>query len=149
MMTTAAGAGTTGTVESTVAPTAPAEAAPPVPVQETPVPPVEAKPSNTERGSTGAGEPPAVAPPQEAKPMTRENDGDRAAAMVAQGDGDAVVAQAGFAGRTAVGVLPTLSRLAGSHAPNYRADVAVLASILSLALAGVWIEWRWVGRKPV
>ena len=72
-----------------------------------------------------------------------------AAGIVSQGDSDAAVAKAGYAGSTAVGVLPRLSWPAGSHAPNYKADIAVLASILSLALAGVWIEWRFLGRQPV
>jgi hypothetical protein len=39
--------------------------------------------------------------------------------------------------------------LAGSRTPNYKADIVILVSILSLALAGVWIEWRFLGRKPV
>jgi len=149
MMTTAAQAEAAGTAEPTTAPTAPAEVAPRVPVQETPLPPVEEKPSDTDKGSTGAGEPPAVAPAQEVKPTAQENDGDRAAGAVSQGDSGTAVEKAGFVGSTAVGVLPGLSRLAGSHAPNYKADIAVLASILSLALAGVWIEWRVLGRKPV
>ncbi len=145
MMSTAAQAGTT---EPAVAPNAPAESAPPVPVQETPLVPVE-KPSDTDKGSTGAGEPPAVAPAREVKPTAQENDDDHAAGIVSQGDSDAAVEKAGFAGSTAVGVLPRLSWPAGSHAPNYKADIAVLASILSLALAGVWIEWRFLGRQPV
>ena len=37
----------------------------------------------------------------------------------------------------------------GSGAPNYKADVAIFASILSLALAGVWVEWRLLSRQPV
>jgi hypothetical protein len=68
---------------------------------------------------------------------------------VSQGDSGAAVEKAGFTGNTAVGVLPGLSRLMGSHAPNYKADIAVFASILSLALTGVWIEWRFLGGKPV
>ncbi len=116
MMSTAAQAETAGTTESTVTPTAPAEVAPPVPAQETPLTPapVEKKPSDLDKGSTGA-----------------------------------AVEKAGFADSTAIGVLPGLSRLMSNHAPNYKADIAVFASILSLALAGVWIEWRFLGRKPV
>jgi hypothetical protein len=66
------------------------------------------------------------------------------------GHGDAAVEKAGFADSTVAGVLPGLSSwLTGSRAPNYKADIAVFASILSLALVGVWIEWRFPGRKPV
>jgi tetratricopeptide (TPR) repeat protein len=146
MMSTAAPAGTT---EPTVAPTAPAESAPPVPAQETPLVPVEKKPSDTDKGSTGAGAGSAVAPAQEVEQTAQKNEDNRGAGVVSQGDGGAAVEKAGFAGSTAVGVLPGLSRLIGGHAPNYKADIAVFASILSLALAGVWIEWRFLGRKPV
>jgi hypothetical protein len=156
MMSTAAQGGTAGTAESTVAPDAPAQIAPPVPAQETPLTPVEEKPdvqkekpSDTDKGSTGAGEPSSAAPAQDVEQTARENDDDRGAETVSQGDSGTAVEKAGLAGSTAVGVLPRLSWPAGGHAPNYRADIAVLASILSLALAGVWIEWRFLGRKPV
>jgi hypothetical protein len=157
MMATAAQAEQAGTTtESTVAPNAPAEAAPPVPVPETPLMPVEEKPavpeekpSGTEKASTGAGAELPVAPAQEVKPPAQNGDDNHGAGTLSPGHSDATVEKAGFTGSTGVGVLPRLSRLAGSHAPNYRADIAVLASILSLALTGVWIEWRFLGRRPV
>jgi hypothetical protein len=97
----------------------------------------------------GTSEESLIAPAPGAEQPAQKNDDDRGAGTVSQSDGDAAVEKAGFAGSTAVGVLPGLSRLLGSHAPNYKADIAVFASILSLALAGVWIEWRFLGRKPV
>ncbi len=149
MMSTAPQAGTAGTAESTIAPNAPAEIAPPVPAQETPLTPVEEKPSDTDKGSAGAEES-AVAPVPGVEQTAQRNDDDRGTGTVAQGNGDAAVEKAGFADSTVAGVLPGLSSwLTGSRAPNYKTDIAVFASILSLALAGVWIEWRFPGRKPV
>jgi hypothetical protein len=154
MMSTAAQAGPT---ESTVAPTVPAESAPPVPAQETPLVPVEKKPegqeekpSDPDKGSTDAGAEPAVAAAQEVEQTAQKDDDDRGAGTIAQSDRGAALEKAGFAaGSTAVGVLPGWSRLTGGRAPNYKADIAVFASILALALAGVWIEWRFLGRQPV
>ncbi|MCL5282061.1 MAG: tetratricopeptide repeat protein [Planctomycetes bacterium] len=153
MMSTAAQA---GTAESTVAPEASAPVAPPTPPQETPLVPVEKKPqgqeekpSDTDNGSTGTGAESAIAPAQELEQTPPKDDDDHGAGTVSQSDGGAAVQKAGFADSSAVDVLPGLSRLIGSHTPNYRADMVVFASILSLALAGVWIEWRFLGRKPV
>ncbi len=152
MMSTAAQAGTT---EPTVAPNTPAESAPPVPAQETPLTPAEKKsdgqeekPSDTDKGSTGTGTESAVAPAQEVEQTSQRDDDGHGAGGVSQGDSGAAAQKAGFADSAAVGVLPGLSRLIGGHTPNYRADIAVFASILSLALAGVWIEWRFLGRRP-
>ena len=155
-MSTAAQAGTSGTTESTVAPGAPAEVAPPVPVQETPLTPGEQKPDVPQEKPSGTGkeggapvEGLTVAPAQAGEQMTQKDDNNHGAGTVSQGNSDTALATAGFVGSTSVGVLPGLSRLTGSHAPNYKADVAILVSILSLALAGVWIEWRFLGRQPV
>jgi hypothetical protein len=141
MMSTASQAGTT---EPTVAPTVPAENAPAVPAQETPLAPVE-RTLDMDQGSAGS----AVAPAPEVEQTALRDDDRRGAGDVAQGAGGAAVEKAGFAGSAAAGVWPGLSRLIGSHAPNYRADIVVFVSILSLALAGVWIEWRFLGRRPV
>jgi tetratricopeptide (TPR) repeat protein len=156
MMTTAAQAETTGATESTAAPTAPAEIAPPVPAQQTPLMPAEEKPdvqenkpSDNDTGSTGAGAGSPIIPVPEVGETAPKNDDNRGAGDVSQGEGGVAVDKAGFAGAAAVDVLPGLSRLMGSHVPNYKADIAVFASILSLALAGVWIEWRFLSRKPV
>jgi hypothetical protein len=111
-----------------------------VPVQQKPEG-QEEKPSDTNQSDAGAGAESPVAPAQ-------TDDDDRGAGIVAQDDSGAAVQKAGFADSTAVDVWPGLSRLIGSHAPNYKADIAVFASILSLALAGIWIEWRVLGRQP-
>jgi tetratricopeptide (TPR) repeat protein len=148
MMSTAAQAGTAEGAEPVRAPVVPADLAPATePENKADAP--EEKPSDTNRGNMGTSEESLIAPAPGAEQPAQKNDDDRGAGTVSQSDGDAAVEKAGFAGSTAVGVLPGLSRLLGSHAPNYKADIAVFASILSLALAGVWIEWRFLGRKPV
>jgi tetratricopeptide (TPR) repeat protein len=51
-----------------------------------------------------------------------------------------------FEGTAGVDFVPALSWLTGGHAPNYKVDIGIFASILALALAGLWIEWRFLNR---
>ena len=68
--------------------------------------------------------------------------------VIHENDEGAAVEEAGFVGGPAA-LVSGLLRLVGRGAPNYKADIAIFASILSLALAGVWVEWRLLSRQPV
>jgi len=136
----AAQAGTTGGTESTGTPEAPAGIAPATSPQNKQNM-QEEKPSDTGKKSEGAVDQSSLVPTQDDTEQPAGNN-----------DGGAAVEvdQAGFLGGAATaGVLPSLGRLMGSHAPNYRMDIVIFGSILSLALIGVWIEWRLPSRRPV
>jgi tetratricopeptide (TPR) repeat protein len=110
----------------------------------TPVPGTESKPGTPGPGSLEVG------PRQDLDEPADGQDNAAATGAMSQDDGRAVVEKAGFfRGSAGGGLWSGLSRLLGSDAPNYKADMAVFAALLSLALAGVWIEWRLLGRKPV
>jgi tetratricopeptide (TPR) repeat protein len=154
-MTSFAQAGTTEGAESTVAPKAPAESTPVVPAAVAPVAVPEgkpdgqdAKPSDAGKEGAGAADKSSVGPTQDVvQPADNNNDGG-GAGVIREGDNGAAVEKSGFSGSPA-GLVSGLSRLTGSRAPNYRTDIAIFASILSLALAGVWVEWRLLGHRPV
>jgi hypothetical protein len=139
-------AATAGNAESAGTPKASVESTPVVPAGIAPATLPENKPD-------GQGEKPSsVGPMQDVQPPAEKNNDEGGTGAVPQGksDGGAAAEKAGFFDSTATsGVLPALSQLMGSHAPNYKADIVILGSILSLALAGVWIEWRVLGRRPV
>jgi tetratricopeptide (TPR) repeat protein len=152
---TAGQAGTTEGAESTVAPQTPAEEAPVVPATIAPATEPESKPDvqgvkPSDAGQEGAGalDEPSVGPTQDIQPPADHNDNGGAAAVIQESDEDAAAEEAGFAGGPAA-LVSGLSRLAGSGAPNYKADVAIFASVLSLAVAGVWVELRLLGHRPV
>ncbi len=66
------------------------------------------------------------------------------------GDNGVAVEKAAFLDHSAgVGLVPGLSRLLNRRVPNYKVDIVIFGSILSLALAGLWIEWRLPGRRPM
>jgi len=128
MMSTAAQAETTPTNESV----------PSIPEGEAPVVPPASKPEGptTEKKSTAPAEEPSGAPTEDVREQS-------AAAAEAAG----WVEQAGLVARP-TGWVSGLSRLVGPRAPNFRADIVIFGSILTLALAGVWVEWRFLGRYP-
>jgi len=154
-------AGTNAGPESTAGPKVPAEETPVAPPETAPAPVPEQKPSSSDPKPTGALnasnlastkdiEEPAENAVPESEPPAAPTDDDSEVAAVPPGHNGVAVEKAGFLDRSAgVGVVPGLSRLMNRHAPNYRVDIAILASILSLALAGLWIEWRLPGRRPV
>jgi tetratricopeptide (TPR) repeat protein len=159
---TKAGSGTikmpaSKTDKSTVAPTLPAESTPLVPAETAPAIPPEEKPdlqkkepSNAGKESTGPVDESTVGPTQGMEQPAENNDNGGGAGAVQEGNPGAAAEKAGFLGSTATAsVLPGWSGLMGRHAPNCKVDIAIFASILSLALAGVWIEWRLPGRQSV
>jgi hypothetical protein len=155
MMSTA-GTEAPGATQSTTAPTAPgaqktpvtpAETVPPVPPQEKPDVQKEGSP-NTGQESTSPVDESAIGPTQDTRPPAENNDNEGLVEAGAKDDGGVAVEKAGWAGGP-VFLMSGLSRLVGNHAPNYKMDIGIFASILTLALAGVWIEWRFLGRKPV
>jgi hypothetical protein len=123
----------------------------------------EPKPSSTGQEQTGAVsssnlasteglEEPAesTASAQEMEPPVAPADDDGWVGTVPQGDNGVAVEKAAFLDRSAgAGLVPGWSRLMNRRAPNYKVDIAIFASILSLALAGLWVEWRLPGRQPV
>jgi len=156
MMTSAAQAETAGPAEPIVAPNTPANIAPPVPPQEIPVAPAEKKSevqkeksSDTGEGSAAPAKEATVSPTQDEEQPAENNDnaGPVGAGQKDNSDG-AAVEQAGVLGSPA-GLVSGLSQLVGRRAPNSTVDVAIFASILSLALVGVWIEWKLWDRKLV
>ena len=151
-----AGAGTTEGTESTVAPQVPVQEAPVVPATIAPATEPESKPDvqgvtppDAGREGTGAVNEPSPGPTQDVQPPA-DNDNNansRGAEVIQERDKNATVEEAGFVGSPDA-LVSGLSRLVGRGAPNYKADVAIFASILSLALTGVWIEWRLLSRRP-
>jgi hypothetical protein len=153
-MMSAAQAGTTQGAQSTGAPKAPAESTPVVPAGVAPVTAPESKPdvqgvkpSDAGKEGAGAADESSVGPTQDLKQPADKNDNEGGAGVIQEGAPGAAVEKAGFLGRPAA-LVSGLSRRMGSGAPNYKADVAIFASILSLALAGVWIELRLLGHRP-
>ena len=106
------------------------------------------KPSDAGKEGTGAVNEPSPGPTQDVQPPADNDDNANSggAEVIQERDKDAAVEEAGFVGSPDV-LVSGLSRLMGRGAPNYKADVAIFASILSLALAGVWIEWRLLSRR--
>jgi len=160
-MMSAAQAGTTESAGSTAGSDVPAESTPIVPEGIAPATAPQGqsdvqaeKPSNADQEAAGTVDEPNIGPTQNVeqpadKPVEK-NDDDPGAGIVAPGsdNGSATAEKAGFLdGTTAVGVWPRWSRLVGDRAPNYKGDIVVFGSILSLALAGVWVEWRLLGAR--
>lgn len=153
-MMSASQAGTTAGVESTVAPQVPVEEAPAVPAAIAPATEPESKPdvqsikpADADQAGTGAVDRPGVGPTQDVQPPADDNDNGGGAGVIQESDKNAAVEEAGFVGSPDA-LVSGLSRLVGRGAPNYKTDVAIFASILSLALTGVWIEWRLLSRQP-
>ncbi len=152
--------------------------APEIPAQETPIAPKETGPAPAPENTPAAPEPKSSsrdqeqpgsvstsnlvsteeteAPAENAAPTQdvdqpaepAENDG-----WVETGtpsDNGVAVEKAGFLDRSAgVSLVPGLTRLLNWRVPNYKVDIVIFGSILSLALAGLWVEWRLPGRRPV
>jgi hypothetical protein len=131
-MMSEAQAGTAGPAPATGTPNGSVGSTPSVPVQAPPAIPPEEKPD---------------VPRQDPQPPAPNNDNGGGAGAGQAGDNDVVVEKAGWFGRPDV-LVSGVSRLWGQHAPNTKIDVAIFASILSLALAGVWVEWRLLDRQP-
>ncbi len=143
-------------------PLAPAEPAPATPPQNKPEEP-QPKPRSADQEPTGTVSTSNRAGTQDAKGLAENTDpaqemdqpadpadNDDGVVMGPQSDNEVVVEKAGFLDRSAgIGLVPGLSRLLNRRVPNYKVDIAIFASILSLALAGLWVEWRLPGRRPV
>jgi tetratricopeptide (TPR) repeat protein len=154
-MMSASQAGTTEGAESgAVPPQVPVEEAPVVPAAIAPATEPESKsdvqgvkPSDAGKEGAGAVSEPSSAPTQDVQPPADNNDSGGGAAVIQESDKNTAVEEAGFVGSPDV-LVSGLTRLMGRGAPNYKADVVIFASILSLALAGVWVEWRLLSRQP-
>jgi tetratricopeptide (TPR) repeat protein len=155
-MMSAGQAGTTAGAESTVVPPVPAQEAPVVPATIAPATEPESKPvvpgvQPPDAGTEGPGavNEPSPAPTQDVQPRAdnEANANGGRAGIVQESDKNAAVEEAGFVGSPDA-LVSGLSRLVGRGAPNYKADVVIFASILSLAVTGVWIEWRLLSRQP-
>jgi tetratricopeptide (TPR) repeat protein len=154
MMSTAATGGTED-AESMAVPDIPAEETPMVPMGVAPETPVEnksgvpeEKPSDGSKNSMGPVEE-STSVPMPGVEQSAINDDSAGWVETGQVDNHSgAVDEAGLLGHPA-GLMAGLSRLAGSHTPNHTMDIVIFVSILSLALVGVWIEWRLLGRRPV
>lgn len=90
-----------------------------------------------------------VAPGPDLDGPAEDNDSEGRAAAMPPDDARPPLETAGLLdGTAAAGLWPSLARLGRSDVPNVKADMVILASILSLALTGLWIEWRVLGRGP-
>lgn len=139
MMSTAA--------QPSAAPKASGESVPPVPAGETPVVTPQEKPSGDNKESAAPAGLSSAALPQDPKPPAQNNDQADSVGSGDIGTASAAVEEAGLAASPA-GWTSGLSRLLGPRVPNFKMDVTIFASIVSLAVAGVWIEWRMLGRTP-
>ena len=155
MMSTAGQTQTTAPAEVVAVPAAPAAGAPPIPTGETPQVPPENKPNvqkdkpaDAGKESTGPVEGSTVGPTQDDEQPAENNDNAGRLGAGREDNQGAALERAGLLS-VPTKLVSSLFRWAGSRAPNYRADIALFTVILSLALAGVWIEWRLLGRKPV
>jgi hypothetical protein len=141
-------AGTTGTVPSTGTPDVSGASTPSVPAETPPAIPPQEKPNVQEEAPSTPGKE-SVGPAEGSEQPAQNNDNTGEVGAAGQeGDNPAVVVKAGSFDRPDA-VVSGLSRLLGRHAPNTKIDVAIFASILSLALAGVWVEWRLLDRQPM
>jgi len=154
-MMSAVQTGTTGPAESTAAPKTSVESTPLVPAETAPAIPPEEKPdvqkpepSNIGKENTSPVSESTVGRTENTEQPAENNDNEGWVGAGLEGDNNAAVEKAGLLGRPA-SLVSGLSRLMGSHAPDSRVDIAIFASILSLALAGVWIEWRLWDRQPM
>ena len=90
------------------------------------------------------------APTEEVDQPAEPGDNGSSAGAGPKDDSGVVVEKAGLLNSAAgVGLVPGLSSVLSRRTPNYKLDIVVFAAILSLALAGLWIEWRLPGRQPV
>jgi hypothetical protein len=149
-------AGTKAGPESTAAPQVPAQETPlvspePVPAPENPpavVPEPKPLSSNPEPG--GAVSSSSLASTEDIEEPAEPTDNDGRVETDPEGNSGMAVEKAAFLDRSAgIGVVPGLSRLMNRRVPNSKVDMAIFASILSLGLAGLWIEWRLPGRRLV
>lgn len=127
-------------------PETPAETVPPIPLQEKPGIQKEEGPPSADKESSSLVDEPAVGATQDPKPPAEDNDSSHVWVETSPEAHNGVAVEK--AGGPAV-LMSGLSWLMGRSAPNYRVDIAIFASVLSLALAGVWIEWRFLGREPM
>jgi tetratricopeptide (TPR) repeat protein len=89
-----------------------------------------------------------TAPAQHATPPAEKANDPGGVGTVSK-DGVAADKAGFFESTPGVALVPALSWLTGEHTPNYKADIGIFASILALALAGLWIEWRFLDRTSV
>ncbi len=129
------------------------ESVPPIPAGAAPLvapeskPAVQEKPADTDKGSTTPSTEPNAAPMQDTKQPPQANAEEDWVGIGPEGGSAPAVQEAGFVANPAA-LTSGLARLIGRHAPNVKADIVIFASILSLALAGVWVEWRFLSRYP-
>jgi tetratricopeptide (TPR) repeat protein len=139
--------------EPAAIPNTPVESVPPIPAGAAPLAAPQSKPEvleksvDTDKGSTTPANEPNAAPTPDTKQPPQANAEEDWVGAGPEGGSAPAVQEAGFVVHPAA-LTPGLSRLIGRHAPNVKADIVILAPILSLALAGVWIEWRFLGRYP-
>jgi hypothetical protein len=119
-------------------------------VESTPPEPAETVPSVPPEEKPGAGpvSEPAVSPTEEPAQPAENNGNPGLVGTGRDGESNAGMVTAGVSGNP-VPLMSGLSRLLGSHGPNHRVDLAIFVSVLSLALTGVWVEWRLWDRRPM
>ncbi|MCU0915269.1 MAG: hypothetical protein MUC88_11995 [Planctomycetes bacterium] len=135
----------TATAEAPAESVAPAPTAPVTPLGAALAPSAADQPEAPKQ-EPAAGSTPAVKQPAGEAGEDRDMDG---TGVLPPGDDDTPTHQAGFLeGMTAPGIGSGVARFLTRDAPNYRVDIVAFVSILSLALAGLWIEWRLPSRRP-
>ena len=146
--TDAASAGASGTP----APAAPATSTPVAPATSPPSPPAAPTPEPSSAGpqSGAAVNEPAAGSTSGVEPPAAEDSDVDEAGVLPSGSAGPPVNQAGLLeGVAAPGMLSGLAQFLTRDAPNYKADIVIFVSLLTLALAGLWIEWRLPGRRTV